>query len=61
MCPQNRHLAALRREDGQPHDQLTATYMLLYGAMAGGAAETAVYPLAVVQRRLQLSAMKVEV
>ena len=33
--------------------------MLLYGALAGGAAETAVYPLAVVQRRLQLSAMRV--
>ena len=59
LCPQNRHLAALRREDGQPHEQLTATYMLLYGAMAGGAAETAVYPLAVVQRRLQLTAMRV--
>ena len=52
---QNQHLADLRRKDALQHERLTGMYTLLYGAIAGGAAESAVYPLIVVQRRMQLA------
>lgn len=55
---QNKHLADLRRQDGLAHERLTGMYSLLYGAIAGGTAESVVYPLIVVQRRMQLATMQ---
>lgn len=48
----------MRRKDGLAHERLSGGYSLLYGAIAGGTAETVVYPLIVVQRRMQMATMQ---
>ena len=59
---QNRHLEAMRRRNQLTHERqperLESRYTLLYGAIAGGAAETTVYPLIVLQRRMQVATMQ---
>jgi hypothetical protein len=58
-----RHLAALNSSstaDGstrQQHVELPVLYSLLYGALAGAAAETFLYPLEVIRRKMQLQSM----
>lgn len=61
---QTRHAGRVTaaREGGQKghvvfDDQLGAGLTLLFGATAGAAAETAVYPLEVVRRRMQLQSL----
>lgn len=41
----------------QPHHELPVLYSLLYGALAGAAAETFLYPLEVIRRKMQLQSM----
>lgn len=48
----------MRRQDEHAQQRLSGMYTLLYGAIAGGAAESVVYPLIVVQRRMQLATMQ---
>ena len=50
---QERHLAGLAAQ-GRPQRNLPTGFMLLYGGLAGVAAETTVYPLQIVQRYMQL-------
>lgn len=65
-----RHLAALTSElnlssdsmqqqshQQQQHVELPVLYSLLYGALAGAAAETFLYPLEVIRRKMQLQSM----
>lgn len=65
-----RHLAALTSElnlssdsmqqqshHQQQHVELPVLYSLLYGALAGAAAETFLYPLEVIRRKMQLQSM----
>lgn len=58
-----RHLTSLNSSstaDGstqQPHVELPVLYSLLYGALAGAAAETFLYPLEVIRRKMQLQSM----
>jgi hypothetical protein len=42
---------------GELHQELPAAYTLLYGALAGAAAEVMVYPLEVIRRKMQLLSM----
>lgn len=41
----------------QQHVELPVLYSLLYGALAGAAAETFLYPLEVIRRKMQLQSM----
>lgn len=67
-----RHLAALnsssssvvsststtqQQQQLQQHLELPVLYSLLYGALAGAAAETFLYPLEVIRRKMQLQSM----
>jgi hypothetical protein len=62
-----RHLAALNSSSStcsssttqqqQQHLELPVLYSLLYGALAGAAAETFLYPLEVIRRKMQLQSM----
>lgn len=51
---QERHLAMLSSQRGQQQRNLGTGFTLLYGGLAGVAAETAVYPLQIVQRHMQV-------
>jgi Mitochondrial carrier protein len=51
---QERHLAFVARKTGKPTRNLGTGLMLLYGGIAGVAAETVVYPLQIVQRYMQV-------
>ncbi|KAK9813188.1 hypothetical protein WJX72_010359 [[Myrmecia] bisecta] len=56
------HFRNLRKEHGLPedvdlHEHLGAARMLLYGALAGAAAESALYPMEVIRRRMQLHSL----
>lgn len=55
---QTRHASRVAAQgNGAFDDQLGAGLTLLFGATAGAAAETAVYPLEVVRRRMQLQSL----
>jgi hypothetical protein len=51
---QERHLALVAKRTGKPSRNLGTGLTLLYGGLAGVAAETAVYPLQIVQRYMQV-------
>ncbi len=44
----------LSKQRGSPQRNLGTGFTLLYGGLAGVAAETAVYPLQIVQRHMQM-------
>lgn len=45
------------QQQQQEHLELPVLYTLLYGAVAGAAAETILYPLEVIRRKMQLQSM----
>jgi hypothetical protein len=45
------------QQQQQQHLELPVAYSLLYGALAGAAAETFLYPLEVIRRKMQLQSM----
>lgn len=51
---QERHLASVTKQTGKPCRNLGTGLTLLNGGIAGVAAETAVYPLQIVQRHMQV-------
>lgn len=54
LALQERHLALAVKKTGKPSHNLGTGFTLLYGGVAGVAAETAVYPLQIVQRYMQV-------